>query len=98
MNANVVNRNQELHAHLNGSISEATLRKLVAHHEQRFGKVPDIYEPLPSNLEETIARMSHTRTLSECFDIFSIVHKLTKDATALRIITLDVVKVLNPVT
>jgi hypothetical protein len=65
---------------------------LVAHFEERFGKTPEKFEPLPSNLEEAIARMSQMRTLTECFDIFNIVHKVTKDATALKIITHDVIK------
>lgn len=76
---------QELHAHLNGSISEITLRKLADHHEKKFGSLPEI--------KEAILKLSHTRTLDECFEIFGIIHKLSKDAEALRLVVHDVIKV-----
>lgn len=70
----------ELHAHLNGSLSPDTLRKL---HKMKLGSsdenfvVPDITE---------------MKNLEECFKVFGIAHSLTNTPDAVRLATRDVVR------
>ena len=57
----------ELHAHLNGSIRRSTLLELCrAHGAELFGKA--------EKLLEVSADRRDSRTLSECFDIFALIH------------------------
>lgn len=64
-----------------------TLKKLVKHHQEAN------YGPVPPSVGIAIAKLAHTRTLDECFELFTVVHMLTKDETALAIMTKDVVEV-----
>lgn len=56
----------ELHAHLNGSISSNTIRKLIA-------KKPD----LKIHDQMTMIDKGEKRTLEECLQMFQIIHLLT---------------------
>ncbi|XP_064148136.1 adenosine deaminase-like protein isoform X5 [Loxodonta africana] len=56
----------ELHAHLNGSISSKTMRKLIA-------KKPD----LKIHNQMTMIDKGKKRTLQECFQMFQLIHQLT---------------------
>ncbi|GAO52288.1 Metallo-dependent hydrolase [Saitoella complicata NRRL Y-17804] len=64
----------ELHAHLNGSVRLSTLRELAAMH----------------NIDPSSAMfLNHMddRTLTECFGVFEVVHKITTSHQVLRRIT-----------
>ncbi|XP_007933454.2 adenosine deaminase-like protein [Orycteropus afer afer] len=71
----------ELHAHLNGSISSKTMRKLIA-------KKPDlkIHEWM------TMIDKGKKRTLEECFQMFQLIHQLTSSPEDILMITKDVIK------
>uniref|UniRef100_A0A8C5LCD9 N6-Methyl-AMP deaminase n=2 Tax=Jaculus jaculus TaxID=51337 RepID=A0A8C5LCD9_JACJA len=71
----------ELHAHLNGSISSNTMKKLIA-------KKPD----LKIHDEMTVIDKGKKRTLEECFQMFSIVHQLTTSPEDILMVTKDVIK------
>ncbi|EGD79404.1 hypothetical protein PTSG_12929 [Salpingoeca rosetta] len=72
----------ELHAHLNGSISPATMRRLL---EAKRGILP----------ADELARIQHLvddtkRDLQTCFDLFGCIYKLVDNLAALEMITRDV--------
>ncbi|XP_014298641.1 adenosine deaminase-like protein [Microplitis demolitor] len=67
----------ELHAHLNGSVSPKTIRKLC--------------ELKNKNFNEELSRIDTSMSLKECFKIFDIVHTLTDTTDALFITTCDVI-------
>ncbi|XP_068128637.1 adenosine deaminase-like protein isoform X2 [Hyperolius riggenbachi] len=71
----------ELHAHLNGSISSATMKKLMAQkpHLQIQNGV-------------TMIDKGQKRTLEECFQMFKIIHQITDTAEDILLITKDVIK------
>lgn len=71
----------ELHAHLNGSISSNTMKKLMA-------KKPD----LKIHGEMTVIDKGKKRTLDECFQMFTIIHQLTTSPEDIVMVTKDVIK------
>ncbi|XP_008267326.2 adenosine deaminase-like protein isoform X1 [Oryctolagus cuniculus] len=71
----------ELHAHLNGSISSNTMKKLIA-------KKPDF----KIHDEMTMIEKGKKRTLEECFQMFQIIHQLTTSPEDILMITKDVIK------
>ncbi|XP_042887728.1 adenosine deaminase-like protein [Penaeus japonicus] len=76
---------QELHAHLTGSLSDATVLKLLRAKQAEGGA------KLPQSAEVTIQR-GHKRTLEECFEVFRILHCLTDNLSAIKTITRDVIQ------
>ncbi|XP_012530473.1 adenosine deaminase-like protein [Monomorium pharaonis] len=72
----------ELHAHLNGSLSMKTLRKLCKF--QPSGSVDEY--------RQTLVNLTNFSSLSECFKIFDIAHTLTTSPTTIFIATCDVIK------
>ncbi|XP_020737150.1 N6-Methyl-AMP deaminase isoform X1 [Odocoileus virginianus] len=71
----------ELHAHLNGSISSNTIKKLIA-------KKPD----LKIHDQMTMIDKGKRRTLEECLQIFQIIHLLTTSPEDVLMVTKDVIK------
>ncbi|KAM9645087.1 N6-Methyl-AMP deaminase isoform 3-T3 [Trichechus inunguis] len=71
----------ELHAHLNGSISSKTMRKLIA-------KKPD----LKIHDGMTVIDKGKKRTLEECFQMFQLIHQLTTSPEDILMVTKDVIK------
>nr|XP_012297786.1 adenosine deaminase-like protein isoform X2 [Aotus nancymaae] len=71
----------ELHAHLNGSISSNTMKKLIA-------QKPDL------NIHDqmTVIDKGKKRTLEECFQMFQTIHKLTSSPEDILMVTKDVIK------
>ncbi|XP_032963779.1 adenosine deaminase-like protein isoform X3 [Rhinolophus ferrumequinum] len=71
----------ELHAHLNGSISSNTMKKLIA-------KKPG----LKIHDQMTMIDKGKKRTLEECFQMFQIIHQLTTSPEDILMVTKDVIK------
>lgn len=71
----------ELHAHLNGSISSNTMKKLIA-------KKPG----LKIHNKMTVIDKGKKRTLDECFQLFQIIHQITTSPEDILMITKDVIK------
>ncbi|XP_053451721.1 adenosine deaminase-like protein isoform X1 [Nycticebus coucang] len=71
----------ELHAHLNGSISSNTMKKLI-------DKKPD----LKIHNQMTMIDKGKKRTLEECFQMFQTIHQLTSSPEDILMITKDVIK------
>ncbi|EHB05836.1 Adenosine deaminase-like protein [Heterocephalus glaber] len=71
----------ELHAHLNGSISSNTMKKLIPKKPN-----PDI------NNQMTVIDKGKKRTLEECFQMFQIIHQLTTGPDDILMVTKDVIK------
>nr|XP_042131981.1 adenosine deaminase-like protein isoform X4 [Peromyscus maniculatus bairdii] len=71
----------ELHAHLNGSISSNTMKKLIA--KKPHLKVHD---------HMTMIDKGKKRTLEECFQMFQVIHQLTTSAEDILMVTKDVIK------
>lgn len=71
----------ELHAHLNGSISSNTMKKLIA-------KKPD----LKIQNHMTVIDKRKKRTLDECFEMFQIIHQVTTSPEDILLVTKDVIK------
>ncbi|XP_076785719.1 N6-Methyl-AMP deaminase isoform X2 [Arvicanthis niloticus] len=71
----------ELHAHLNGSISSSTMKKLIA-------KKPH----LKVHGHMTMIDKGKKRTLEECFQMFQVIHQLTTNAEDILMVTKDVIK------
>uniref|UniRef100_H0WFS9 N6-Methyl-AMP deaminase n=1 Tax=Otolemur garnettii TaxID=30611 RepID=H0WFS9_OTOGA len=71
----------ELHAHLNGSISSNTMKKLIA-------KKPD----LKIHNQMTMIDQGKKRTLEECFQMFQTIHQLTSSPEDILMVTKDVIK------
>uniref|UniRef100_F6ZXC8 N6-Methyl-AMP deaminase n=1 Tax=Monodelphis domestica TaxID=13616 RepID=F6ZXC8_MONDO len=71
----------ELHAHLNGSISSATMKKLIA-------KKPD----LKIHDQMTVIDKGKKRTLKECFQVFQLIHQITTSPEDILMVTKDVIK------
>ncbi|XP_078711025.1 N6-Methyl-AMP deaminase [Lampetra fluviatilis] len=71
----------ELHAHINGSISEATMEKLMH-------KKPHL------NVQHsmTMIKKGQQRSLEECFEMFKVIHKLTDCEESIVMITKDVIR------
>ncbi|XP_046863499.1 adenosine deaminase-like protein [Xenia sp. Carnegie-2017] len=76
----------EVHAHLNGSISRNTIKKLIAYKKSRSPNgfvVPNEWECCISGDQKL--------TLDEGFMLFKIVHKLVDDTYSLAMVTRDVI-------
>ncbi|KAI2573844.1 adenosine deaminase like [Homo sapiens] len=71
----------ELHAHLNGSISSHTMKKLIA-------QKPD----LKIHDQMTVIDKGKKRTLEECFQMFQTIHQLTSSPEDILMVTKDVIK------
>ncbi|XP_007533548.2 adenosine deaminase-like protein [Erinaceus europaeus] len=71
----------ELHAHLNGSISSNSMKKLIA-------KKPG----LKIHNKMTIIDKGKKRTLDECFQVFQIIHQITTSPEDILMITKDVIR------
>lgn len=71
----------ELHAHLNGSISSNTMKKLIA-------KKPG----LKIHNHMTVIDKRKKRTLDECFQMFQIIHQVTTSPEDILLVTKDVIK------
>ncbi|KFQ42395.1 Adenosine deaminase-like, partial [Nestor notabilis] len=71
----------ELHAHLNGSISSATMKKLGA-------QKPDLQ--IQNGM--TVIDKGKKRTLEECFQMFQIIYQITTRTEDILLITKDVIK------
>ncbi|KAK1804362.1 hypothetical protein P4O66_020383 [Electrophorus voltai] len=71
----------ELHAHLNGSVSFATMKKLIA-------RKPHL------NIEHSMTAISsgQRRTLEECFQMFKVIHQLVDSEEDILMVTKDVVR------
>ncbi|KAM4748585.1 N6-Methyl-AMP deaminase isoform 1-T1 [Rhinophrynus dorsalis] len=71
----------ELHAHLNGSISSATMKKLMASKPH-----------LQIQNGTTMIDKGQKRTLEECFQMFRIIHQITDTAEDILLVTKDVIR------
>lgn len=71
----------ELHAHLNGSISSNTMKKLIA-------KKPG----LKIHDQMTVIDKGKKRTLEDCFQMFQIIHQFTTSPEDILMVTKDVIK------
>ncbi|KYO21410.1 adenosine deaminase-like protein isoform X1 [Alligator mississippiensis] len=71
----------ELHAHLNGSISSATMKKLMA-------QKPHLQ--VPNGM--TMIDKGKKRTLEECFQMFQIIYQITNRTEDILMVTKDVIK------
>ncbi|XP_031227489.1 adenosine deaminase-like protein isoform X1 [Mastomys coucha] len=71
----------ELHAHLNGSISSSTMKKLIA-----------MKPHLKVHGDMTMIDKGKKRTLEECFQMFQVIHQLTTSAEDILMVTKDVIK------
>ena len=79
----------ELHAHLNGSISSATMQTLLKRHKaDRFEKAGNE----TPQLWETAILKGEKRTLADCFLMFKMIHTLVNDEEAVRMVAHDVVR------
>ena len=76
----------ELHAHLNGSISMATIKKLVKLHRDKW---PD--EKTPEYCD-TVIEGGEYGTNKDPFLIFPVIHAITDNLDAVRIVTRDVIR------
>ena len=73
----------ELHAHLNGSISMSTMKKLVLLHRETWPE-----EKTPEYCDTVIAGGEYG-TNKDPFLIFPVIHALTDNIQAARIVTTD---------
>ncbi|XP_072837756.2 N6-Methyl-AMP deaminase isoform X1 [Pogona vitticeps] len=71
----------ELHAHLNGSISSDTMKRLMA-------QKPDLQ--IPNGM--TMIEKGKKRRLEECFQMFQIIHQITSRTEDILMVTKDVVR------
>ncbi|XP_072258396.1 N6-Methyl-AMP deaminase isoform X1 [Pyxicephalus adspersus] len=71
----------ELHAHLNGSISSTTMKKLIA-------QKPHLH--IQNGM--TMIEKGQKRSLDECFQMFRIIHQITDASEDILLITKDVIK------
>jgi len=76
----------ELHAHLNGSISYSTMKKLINYHKTTW---PD--EKLPEN-SAIVFKRGKDGSLDKPFEIFTIIHSVTDNTEAIRMTTHDVIR------
>ncbi|KAM3968318.1 adenosine deaminase-like protein [Aphomia sociella] len=72
----------ELHAHLNGSLSRTTMTEL-----QRYLADSGIKDETNVFTDEFVLGAGDTRSLSDCFQVFSIAHALTTTQGALELAT-----------
>ena len=76
----------ELHAHINGSLSKDTMRKLIQMKIAKGGFEEEMSDQMTSIID------GEQKTLSECFEIFKVVHKIVDNAEAVFIATKDVIE------
>ena len=76
----------ELHAHLNGSISADTMRRLVKLHRERWPE-----EPMPEQCD-LVVEGGQYGTSRDPFLIFPVIHAITDNLEAVRIVTREVIK------
>ena len=76
----------ELHAHINGSISKETMKKLIAMKVARNEIENDITGKMTTILD------GEQKTLDECFQIFKVVHQIVTDQEAVYLATKDVIR------
>jgi len=76
----------ELHAHINGSLSKATMRRLIQMKAKNGKMKEEITEQMISIVDGT------QKTLKECFDMFKVVHQIVDSAEAIYLATKDVIK------
>ncbi|ELU13338.1 hypothetical protein CAPTEDRAFT_219075 [Capitella teleta] len=74
----------ELHAHLNGSISQQTIQRLIVLRRQR--------DPSWNSSCENATLESRSKTLADCFAVFSLLHDLVDNEEAASIVTNDVIR------
>ncbi|XP_074456513.1 N6-Methyl-AMP deaminase isoform X2 [Larus michahellis] len=74
-------KRKELHAHLNGCISSATMKKLMA-------QKPSLH--IQNGM--TVIDKGKKRTLDECFQMFQIIYQITTRPEDILLITKDVIK------
>ncbi|KAL6072907.1 Adenosine deaminase like [Balamuthia mandrillaris] len=72
----------ELHAHLNGSLRDQTVLELWEQSQQKTD----------FDLGQIKVPLNDSRTLSECFELFAIIHKVTGTHEALERITREVIE------
>ncbi|XP_077174484.1 N6-Methyl-AMP deaminase [Paroedura picta] len=71
----------ELHAHLNGSISPETMKKLMAQKPH-----------LQVHRGMTVVDKGEKRSLEECFEMFRIIHQVTNRTEDILMVTKDVIR------
>ncbi|XP_035225066.1 adenosine deaminase-like protein isoform X2 [Stegodyphus dumicola] len=73
---------KELHAHLNGSLSENTVRKLIELKKEK------------ENISQSYLNFSYStsRNLFECFQLFNLIHGITDSPEAIYKATLDIIE------
>lgn len=76
----------ELHAHLNGSISPLTMKKLLDLHRKLWPA-----EQMPED-SETMIEKGSVGTIDDPFRMFAIVHTVTDNVDAIKMATHDVIK------
>lgn len=77
----------ELHAHLNGSLRDATVVDLLKAKRKRQGATDaGVEADLPAYL------FQHNRSLEECFQVFGLIHKLTNSLDVIKRITREVLE------
>ena len=76
----------ELHAHLNGSISTETMRRLVRLHRERWPG-----EAMPDQCD-LVVEGGEYGTSKDPFLIFPVIHAVTDNLEAVRIVTREVIK------
>ncbi|XP_071039244.1 N6-Methyl-AMP deaminase isoform X2 [Parasteatoda tepidariorum] len=72
----------ELHAHLNGSLSHRTLEKLISIKKQKEDG---------NKLDLKLPKLS-SNNLSQCFETFNLIHKITDSPEAIYVATCDVIE------
>ncbi|GAB4812986.1 hypothetical protein N2152v2_000032 [Parachlorella kessleri] len=75
----------ELHAHLNGSIRDSTIRELAA------AKLQGNNGALSLEEVEQLTQQA-TRSLAECFRLFDVIHRITTDLATITRITAEVLE------
>ena len=78
----------ELHAHLNGSISSATMQTLLKRYKNRLEREGN---ETPQLWETTILK-GEKRALADCFLMFKMIHTLVNDEESVRIVAHEVVR------
>jgi len=75
----------ELHAHLSGSLSASTMKKLLQYHRETWPE-----ETLPDNSDVLIEETAKMKGMD--FSIFGVIQAITDNPTAIRMGTRDVIR------
>lgn len=80
----------EMHAHLSGSVKDSTIRAMLREEAEAAGTPLDAAAASsePSCLSTFI---SGERTLSQCFEVFSLLHRLLSSLDAVARVTREVI-------